>query len=231
MHKFWQMKALAEGEAEILIYEFIGYDWWTDTGVTAKQFAEDLKALGDVSKIILRINSPGGEVFDGNTIYNLLKSHKAYVETHIDGIAASIASVIALAGDKIIMPENAMMMVHNPWGVAIGEATDMRKMADALDKIRESILATYRVRTGLDDAKLIELMDAETWLTAADAVELGFADEETESVRAAASFKLDYFRNVPQALREPEAPVVSDDERRIRAARLRQLDLAEAELI
>ena len=230
MNKFWKIKALADGEAEILIYEFIGEDFWSGRGMDAKRFSDELKALGDINKIIVRINSPGGDVFDGNTIYNILKAHKATVEVHIDGIAASIASVIAMAGDKIIMPENAMMMIHNPWGFAVGDAAEMRKMADALDKIRESIMVSYRAQTDLDEKKLFEMMDEETWMTAADAVELGFADEMIESVKAAASFKMDYFKNVPAALKDP-AQVTDDEEmKRVAASRRRTLELLAAEI-
>src|SRR3990167_5198523 len=183
MKQFWKMKALADGEAEILIYEFIGEDFWSGRGMDAKRFSDELKALGDINKIIVRINSPGGDVFDGNTIYNILKAHKAQVEVRIDGIAASIASVIAMAGDKIIMPENAMMMIHNPWGFA-----------------------------------------------AADAVALGFADEMIESVKAAASFKLDYFKNVPQALKDPALPTDDEEMKRVAAHRRRTLELLAAEI-
>ena len=230
MKQFWKMKALADGEAEILIYEFIGEDFWSGRGMDAKRFSDELKALGDINKIIVRINSPGGDVFDGNTIYNILKAHKAQVEVRIDGIAASIASVIAMAGDKIIMPENAMMMIHNPWGFAVGDAAEMRKMADALDKIRGSIMVSYRAQTNLDEKKLFEMMDAETWMTAADAVALGFADEMIESVKAAASFKLDYFKNVPQALKDPALPTDDEEMKRVAANRRRTLELLAAEI-
>jgi len=234
MNKFWKIKAMADGEAEILLYEFIGEDFFGQ-GMGAKQFHDELKALGDISKIIVRINSPGGDVFDGNTIYNILKAHKAQVEVHIDGIAASIASVIAMAGDKIIMPENAMMMIHNPWGFAVGDAAEMRKMADALDKIRESIVVSYRAQTDLDEKKLFEMMDEETWMTAADAVELGFADEMIESVKAAASFKMDYFKNVPLALKDPlelrdPQPTANEELKRVAASRRRTLELLAAEI-
>ena len=229
MQKFWQMKALAQGEAEIWIYEMIGYDWWTGGGITAKSFSDDLKALGDLNKIILRINSPGGDVFDGNAIYNILKSHQAEVEVHIDGLAASIASVIAMAGNKVIMPENAMIMIHNPWACGCGEADDLRKMADSLDKIRESIVATYLTRTSLSKEVLIQMMDDETWMTADEAVNNGFADEQVESVKAAASFKMGYFKNVPEqfenkSITEEPAEVV-----RLAANRKRTLEILEAD--
>lgn len=189
--------------AEILIYDEIGPDFWGDgMSVGAKQFREDLKALGEIKVLNVRINSPGGDVFDGTAIYNTLRSHKAKVVVHIDGIAASIASVIAMAGDEIIAPANAMMMIHNPSGMAMGTAADFRKMADALDKVAESIVAAY-ARTGQEKDKLFALMEAETWMTAADAAEMGFVDTVTEEARYAANFDfLKRFRNAPEWLKE-----------------------------
>jgi HK97 family phage major capsid protein/ATP-dependent Clp endopeptidase proteolytic subunit ClpP len=198
------------GEAEILIYEEIGRDFW-DEGIGAKQFVEDLKALGDLNKITLRINSPGGSVFEGNAIYNALVMHKATIEVYIDGLAASIASVIAMAGvksdtkpnNKIIMPANSMLMIHDPWMMAQGSAEDMRKAAEALDKIKLSIIASYRAKTGLSDEEIADIMSAETWLTAYEALEKGFCDEVTEAAEMAAcsKFNLSGFKNVPAPLR------------------------------
>ncbi|MCK5219101.1 Clp protease ClpP, partial [bacterium] len=122
----------AEKKVEILIYDQIGEDWFGD-GVQAKKFAEELRDLGDIETIELRINSPGGSVWDGNAIYNTLRGHKATVNVTIDGLAASIASVIAMSGDTITMPENALMMIHNPATIAFGEAEEMRKAANMLD--------------------------------------------------------------------------------------------------
>ena len=116
-NSWFRMKASANNEADIYIYDEIGY--W---GVTAKQFVNDLKALGDVSHINLHINSPGGDVFDGIAIFNALKHHGAAITVHIDGLAASMASVIAMVGNPVIMPENTMMMIHKPWGFAGGDA-------------------------------------------------------------------------------------------------------------
>jgi len=118
--KWYKIEAKAD-KAEIWIYEYIGEDFWTGGGVTAKSFQKYLAAV-KASQIDLHINSPGGDVFDGITIYNLLKQHPATVTTYIYGLAASIASVIALAGDRIVMAENALYMVHNPWGVSMGDA-------------------------------------------------------------------------------------------------------------
>ncbi|MEN6372209.1 MAG: head maturation protease, ClpP-related [Armatimonadota bacterium] len=192
--KFWQFikNKSAEGEessADLLLYgEISDSTWWGDE-VTPKQFAADLAELGDVSTIRVRINSPGGDVFAAQAMYNLLKSHKAKIVTHIDGLAASSATVVAMAGDEIIMPGNSMMMVHNPWTYVSGDARDMRKMADTLDTVRDTILATYQAKTGMERSQLINLMNSETWLTADQAKEYGFADTVIEPVKVAASLK------------------------------------------
>lgn len=200
MNKFWKI-INKKDNAEILIYEQIGKGFWTDEGIAAKDFAADLKALGDIKNITLRLNSPGGSVFEGLGIYNLLKAHPANITTYIDGIAASIASVIAMSGDKIIMPENAMMMIHDPSGLIMGTAENMRKMADTLDKIKESIKTAYK-RTNMTDEDIDRMMSEETWMTAADAVSKGFADEVVESVKIAAHFDFDKlgFKHPPMAV-------------------------------
>lgn len=191
----------ADDSAEILIYEDIGEGWYG--GITAKQFTADLKALGDVSTINVRVNSPGGDVFDGVAIYNQLLQHKATVNVFIDGLAASIASVIAMAGNTITIAENAMVMVHNPWSFAMGEAKDFRKMADTLDQIRGAILTTYTNKTGLSEADVIALLDAETWMDAKTAKEKGFATaissaSTSSDASAQARFDLSQFRNAPK---------------------------------
>lgn len=210
-NRFWEFRASAEPDnAELLLYGPISEDSWWGDEVTPKQFAQDLKVLGTVKNIHVYINSSGGDVFAGQAIHSMLKRHSANIHVHVDGLAASIASVIAMAGDTVSMPRNSMMMVHNPWTIAIGNASDMRKMADDLDKIRESIVAAYQEKSGADRDKIVELMDAETWLTAEEAVEYGFADklDEAKSVAASLSGKnlivaglkhdISQFRNVPQ---------------------------------
>lgn len=167
-------------EAEILLYGVIGEDgYWDD--VTSKQFAEDLKAVEDAVKINVRINSPGGDVFAGQAIYSMLKRCKSEVIVYIDGLAASIASIVAMSGDKIIMPKNAMMMIHKPWTITAGNANDMREEADTLDKIEESIISVYTDKTGLSAEEIKTLLEDETWLTASDALEKGFIDEIEET--------------------------------------------------
>lgn len=189
----YSIKAKTETEAEIWIYEEIGDGWFG--GLSARQFAKDVKALGDkIERITVRLNSPGGDVFDGNAIYNILKQHKARVIVHIDGLAASIASVIAMAGDEINIADNALMMVHNAWGFCMGYASDMRQTADLLDKVDGTIVTTYCKRTELDESKVKDLMAAETWMNAQEALDYGFVDNITDAMQVAAHFDLSKFR-------------------------------------
>lgn len=165
----------SDGILELVIYEEIGFDWWTGGGITAKGVKEEIDRAGNYSSVLIRINSPGGDAFEGIAIYNLLRAQKKPIEVCVDGIAASAASIIAMAGDVITMGPNAMMMIHNAWAVCMGEAADMRKMADALDKISVSIAQTYVTKTGKTLEEVVALMDAETWMTAQECLELGFA--------------------------------------------------------
>jgi ATP-dependent Clp endopeptidase proteolytic subunit ClpP len=173
--KWFDIKSKAD-RAEIWIYEMIGEDFWTGGGVTAKNFQKEFSEI-KASQIDLHINSPGGVVFDGITIYNLIKQHPANVTTYIDGLAASIASVIALAGDKVIMAENALYMIHNPTGLAMGTATDMRSLADVLDKVAGTMIGTYVGKSKKSEDEIKNMLDVETWMTADEALEAGFVDE------------------------------------------------------
>lgn len=184
---FWTMKKSIGGDPEILFYGEISESSWWDDEISPKSFADDLALLGDVSNITVRINSPGGDLFAANAIYNILKNHKARVTTYVDGLAASAASIVLMAGDEIVMPRNGMIMIHNPATGVWGDAREMRKMADALDTARETMLATYEAKTGQTRDKLIGLLNSETWLTAKDAVDLGFADRVDEQMAIAAS--------------------------------------------
>lgn len=184
--------------AEISIYDEIGM--W---GVTAAAFIADLKKIGDVKNILLTVNSPGGSVFDGLAIYNALSAVRnkgVNITAKVMGIAASAASFIVMAANKVEMPENAMMMVHYASGLAWGNAEDMRETADILDKIDASLVGIYAARTGKDEAAVRELLKAETYMTAAEAKEHGFADAVTENVKATASFEIDRLPANVQAL-------------------------------
>lgn len=202
--KFYSMKVLNESTAEIDIYGAIESEGWFSES-SAKRFNNELKELGDVSKIYLNINSPGGDVFEGQAIYSMLKRHKAHIVARIDGCAASIASVIAMAGDTVSMPNNAMLMIHDPWTFAIGNSREMRKVADDLDKINESIVNTYLNKTDgkTTESNIRTMMQEETWLSADDALNYGFIDEITEEVKVAASIDKSFaerYKNVPKNL-------------------------------
>jgi ATP-dependent protease ClpP protease subunit len=196
----------AASSAEIYLYDSIG-SWF---GISAKQFVADLKALGDVKTIDLHINSDGGDVFDGRAIYSQLAQHKARIVVHVDGIAASIASLIAMAGDEIRMADGAFMMIHNAWGLSIGDAAEMRRMADLLESVNSTIQDTYAARTKQSIADLKTWMDAETWMTGEEAVDRGFADVLDEPVKAAATIREPgRFRNLPSALQPRRAAALA----------------------
>lgn len=216
MSNWWEIKNAAgddETAAELLIYGYIGE--WDD--VSSSDVVKQLKSV-TANNIVVKINSYGGSVFTAQAILSSLKRHPANITVYIDGIAASAATIIAMAGDKIIIPSNAMMMIHNPWTYAAGDADELRDIAEMMDKVRDSILAAYREKTALTDEKLIELMNDETWLSADEAVELGFADEVEKPMRLAASlndgifslngmsFDASRFANLPESLAKLTAP-------------------------
>lgn len=217
-----KIQAKGKNTAEIWLYGDIGDSMWGDS-ISAKQFADELKAVGGVSTIVLHINSPGGSVFDGLAIYNSLKNHPARVETEIDGAALSIASVIALAGDSVRMSGNAFFMIHNPWTCACGDARDFRGMADRLDLVRGSLLGTYATKAGkkASSGQLSEWMDAETWFTADEAQQHGFVDEITNELDVAAKYDLGRygFKNAPRQIKERIA-MPQDTALRARLARV-----------
>ena len=171
---------------EILLYDEIGY--W---GITAKEFATELKALGDVSVIKNHINSPGGDVFEAAAIYQLLAQHAATVETHIDGMAMSAATVVALAGDTVAMAENGLFMIHDPMTIAIGNKAELLKVADVLEKVTSTIVGVYTAKTGSTDEAIRALMAAETYFTAAEAVAAKFVDSINPNKQVAASWQRD----------------------------------------
>ena len=198
MNRTTDAEGAKSSEAEISIYDNIG-GW----GITANEFIAELDALGDdVETINLRIASGGGSIVEGNTIYNALKRHAAKVVTHVDSLAASMASVIAMAGDEVRMAENALLMIHNPWTVSMGGADQLRKDADLLDKMETNIRNSY-ARSNLSAEELDAAMDAETYYTAEEAKEAGFIDEIDGANLAAASIgdmeTLKEFNAIPQA--------------------------------
>lgn len=199
-NKSWfRMQAGGQGEADIYIYDEIGF--W---GVTAKQFISDLNALGDITHINLHINSPGGEVFEGIAIFNALRNHGAGITVYVDGVAASMASLIAMAGDTVIMPENAFMMIHKPWGISGGDAEKMRTYADRLDKLESVMVPVYAQKTGKTTDEIAVMLADETWMSGAECLAHGFADQVTPAVRAMAciqSKRTEEFKKMPESIR------------------------------
>jgi ATP-dependent Clp protease, protease subunit len=202
------------GTLELMLYGDIGDDWM---GIGPSAVAEQLRAAGDISRIVTRINSRGGDVFDGATIYNLLASQGVPVDVVIDGLAASAASYIAMVGDTVTMGEGAMLMIHNPYCFALGNATELRKTADMLDKVRDSMLSGYMKRYSGTEDELKAALDAETWMTADDAKQAGLCDQiagveaDDAAKDLATAFDLSIFRNVPKNLktsgRKPKAEI------------------------
>lgn len=205
----YRMVNRGNGRGEIYVYGIIGMDWFGD-GVTAKQFAVDLKALGDVTTIDLRINSDGGVVDDARAMYNLLVEHKATIIAHVDGVAASAASFLAMAGDEIEIADGGFFMIHDVRGGVYGTADDLDRRAKVMRGYNDAVVKTYADRTGASDKQLRAWMTAETWFNAKDAVEHGFADRIVENMKVAAAITdASRFRNLPSSLLPRRAAATS----------------------
>lgn len=181
---WYEIRALAAGRVEIFLYDVIG-GW----GITAQQFVSDCKEAGvfEASAIDLHIHSPGGDVMQGFAIFNTLSRLKAKLDIWVDGVAASMASmIVCLPGATVHMPENAWLMVHKPWGGIAGDSDDMRDYAAWLDRNEALMLSAYMNKTGLGQEELEAMLKAETWLNGAEAVEKGFADTLEPELQAAA---------------------------------------------
>lgn len=221
----WEIRQSANaGTVDIYIYgdvESDSYDWLTDEVIesetSANHFRDELAKYPNATQINIYINSYGGSVFEGTAIYNQLRRNPAHKTVYIDGFACSVASVIAMAGDEIIMPRNALMMIHNMWMGAVGNAAELRKAADDLDVINSAGRGAYLAKAGdkLPEAKLIEMMDAETWLTAEDCITYGLADrladqdadmknaaEVLKNANLSAQQRIDVQRSLAAQLRE-----------------------------
>lgn len=178
MPQNWYAISKTDEAVEVSIYDEIG-----GFGVSAKDFIQEIQAYkGD--RLHVRINSPGGSVIDGTAILNALTRHQGGVTVHIDALAASMASVIAMSGAPVLMAENALLMIHNPWTIAAGDADEMRKTAGLLDRLKDNIVGAYQKKTAMARERISELMDSETWLTALEAVALGFVDAIEPEVEA-----------------------------------------------
>ena len=192
MNKNWyNIKAEASSKsADVYIFDEIG-----TFGLTAQSFIEEIKSYKD-TPMSLHINCVGGDVFEGMAIYNVLKKRTARTTVYIEGIAASMGSVIALAGDEVVMAENSLFMIHNAWGGAMGEATEIRKTAAILDKISGEIADIYTKKTNLPYNRVKEMMDEETWLSADEAFNLGFIDSISDAIKVAAKYDVSKFKNI-----------------------------------
>jgi ATP-dependent protease ClpP protease subunit len=201
-HRF-QVRAVAADRAELILYGEVDRFW----GVGAKQVRDELKALGTaIQTLDVHINSEGGNYFEGVAIYNVLRNHPARVVVHVDGMALSIASLIAMAGDERLMADGAYMMVHNPIMAAFGDAADHEQTAELLKDVTEQLTAIYARHTGLSDEEIVALMAAETWLDAGEAVAKGFATGTEASLAVAANFHVKRFQNVPESLCKSTEP-------------------------
>lgn len=210
--QFWKFRAAADKKsADLLLYGPISRDTWWEDEISPKKFEEALEGLGDIETLTVYIFSEGGDIFAAHAIYSMLRRHKATVNVYIDGLAASAASLVAMAGKTITMPQNAMMMIHSPSTFGCGNAEKLRKVAADLDNIRESMVPVYAERSGKTDKEVRAIMDKETWYTAKQAVEAGFADVVDKAKYVAAGVQgsiltingrqvdISMFRNFPVA--------------------------------
>lgn len=196
------------------IHDQIGANLLTGGGVRSRDLIAQLAAYGDLSEIEVHINSAGGNAWDAIAMHNALKTHKARVVIEVDGLAASAASVIAMSGDTVRMADGAMMMLHNPRVGAMGEASELRKRAEMLDRIRDSIIGFYSAKSGQAPDEVGRMLDEETWLNADEARRLGFVDEVVERPAVAACLDLSGFENVPESvltLQVKETPTMAKD--------------------
>lgn len=205
MKKWYSIQSSAQSgaPAKISIHDEIG-GW----GITARDFIRDFDALPQDAAIELSVHSPGGSVFEALAIYHVLARVKDRLTARVEGLAASAASLIVMAAGRIEMPENAYLMIHNPWAAAIGDSEAMRDMADMLDKVKGSLTAIYVRRSGKSDEEVGALLDSETWMTGAEAVAAGFADAVIDAAPVSAKVSdtaRAHFLKLPQALSAPEA--------------------------
>ncbi len=215
----FEIKNQTTDAAELFIYGDIVSYKWDDTDVIPQDVADFLKGLDGKSKLNIFINSGGGSVFAGLAIYNQLKRHPSDKTVYVDGVAASIASVIAMAGNKLVIPGNAFLMIHKPWAGCRGNANDMRKMADDLDRIEEGVMNVYKenLAEGVDIETVEKLVEAETWMTGEEAAKYFNVEAAPASQAAAcASEYFEKYNNAPAGLKDagspPEPPKDPPDE-------------------
>lgn len=186
---WYSIKNIADAkQAEVMIYDEIGL-----YGVDAKSFIEEIKTIPNDTPVLLRINSPGGSVIDGLAIYDAISRLPQKVTARIEGIAASMASVIALAADEVVMSENSLFMIHNVWGGEVGESGDLRKAADLMDKMGERLVSIYVSKTGKSEEVIRNWMNKETWFNSQEAVDAGFVNAVEEPIKMAAKFDINKY--------------------------------------
>ena len=214
-HGSYKIDAAKKDETIVYIYDEIS--WF---GIQAEQFVKDFNAIS-ADTIHLRVNSPGGSVFDGTAIFNVIKQHSSRVVAHIDGLAASIASIIVMAADEVRMAQNAFFMIHEPWSIVIGDAEMMRAEADLLEKVSGTLVNAYTDKSGLSADEVHDYMAKETWFTAQEALDAGFVDviEEQDSEENAKAkvtlFDLSAFANVPDGLMADKQPPTERETERV----------------
>lgn len=229
MKKFWNWTKNDAGERTLYLEGAIAEESWFEDDITPAAFKAEL--LSGSGPITLRISSPGGDCVAASRIYTMLMEYPADVTVKIDGIAASAASVVAMAGTRVCMSPSSLMMIHNPLTIAIGDSEEMQKAMHLLDEVKESIINAYEIKTGLPRARISQLMDAETWMNAHKAQELGFCDEilyQTENIisadnsfsfsrRAVANSLLDKLQSRVRQKTEPSTPGIkaADLEKRL----------------
>jgi len=209
---------------EIFLYDGIGDAYWGM--IDAATVITDLNKLSG-KRVTLRISSPGGSVDEGRLIYNALKRHQGGVDVVVDSSAYSIASYIAMAGERVVMAKNAMMMIHNPWTMAFGDANELRKMADVLDKYRDSIVDAYTDKSEKDKKAVMAILDAETWYTAQEAVDAGFATEVGDIVAGQApTFAKAMYTGMREGRRQERPDAGSRTSARIESRDVRRKQIA-----
>lgn len=211
--RWYSMKAAKGGTAaQIRIFNDIG-----DFGVTADAFAHEIESLGEVKTMDIAISSNGGDVSQGFAIFNILARHKAWKRVTVEGLAASMASVIAMVGDEVVMPSNSMMMIHNPWGALMGEADQIVSFGEALAMMQDNIADAYVARANVSKDEVLQMMARETWLSAKKAVELGFADSVENPMQIAAGFDLRKFNHVPKKFADANKRIATMSKQRAAA--------------
>ncbi|HDD0314857.1 TPA: Clp protease ClpP, partial [Staphylococcus aureus] len=215
-------------KGEIYIYGDIVTDKWFENDVTATDFKNKLDELGNVNEIDVHINSAGGNVFEGHAIYNMLRMHPAKINIYVDALAASIASVIAMSGDAIFMHKNSFLMIHNSWIMTVGNAKELRKMADLLEKTDTASNSAYLDKAkDLDQGQLKQMLDAETWLTAEEALSFGLIDEVLGANEIAASISKEQykrFNNVPEDLKKDVDKITKIDDLKVENKNRRNME-------